>query len=175
MPCIYSYARCESYCRWLRSLLLHLSYVFQVLINSLVCWFCTSALTLGTCFQNGSVHENDFIITWFRLVFRFWRQLGAGRAAEEPHCGWAASLFHQQPPQLPGKQHLQTHLQKHHVHQLLRLCQGKCTFMDCLSCLEARTSLGACLFFFYMGWFWGDAGITVSSISVRLSFCLFGL
>ena len=30
----------ESYCRGLRSLLLHLCYVFWALMNSLVCWFC---------------------------------------------------------------------------------------------------------------------------------------
>ena len=36
----------ESYRRRLRSSLLYLSYVFQALINSLVCWFCTSALGL---------------------------------------------------------------------------------------------------------------------------------
>ena len=35
-----------SYCRWLRSLLLYLCYVFWALINSLACWFCTSALSL---------------------------------------------------------------------------------------------------------------------------------
>ena len=34
----------ESHHRWLRSLLLYLCYVFQVLINSLVCWFCMSTL-----------------------------------------------------------------------------------------------------------------------------------
>ena len=32
----------ESYCRWLRSLLLYLCYIFWVLINSLVCWSCMS-------------------------------------------------------------------------------------------------------------------------------------
>ena len=36
----------ESYCRQLRSLLLYLCYVFQSLINSLVRWFCTSAVGL---------------------------------------------------------------------------------------------------------------------------------
>ena len=36
----------ESYRRRLRSLLLYLCYVFRALINSLVCWFCTSALDL---------------------------------------------------------------------------------------------------------------------------------
>ena len=36
----------ESYRRWLRSLLLYLCYVFWVLINSLVCWFCMCALGL---------------------------------------------------------------------------------------------------------------------------------
>ena len=36
----------ESYRRRLRSLLLYLCYVFRTLINSLVCWFCTSALGL---------------------------------------------------------------------------------------------------------------------------------
>ena len=36
----------ESYRRRLRSLLLYLCYVFRALINSLVCWFCTSALGL---------------------------------------------------------------------------------------------------------------------------------
>ena len=30
----------ESYCRWLRSLLLYLCDVYQELINSFVCWFC---------------------------------------------------------------------------------------------------------------------------------------
>ena len=36
----------ESYHRWLSSLLLCLCDVFWVLINSLVCWFCMSALGL---------------------------------------------------------------------------------------------------------------------------------
>ena len=36
----------ESYCRQLRSLLLYLCYTFWALINSLVSWFCTSALGL---------------------------------------------------------------------------------------------------------------------------------
>ena len=36
----------ESYCRRLRSLLLCLCDVFRTLINSLICWFCTSALGL---------------------------------------------------------------------------------------------------------------------------------
>ena len=36
----------ESYRRRLRSLLLFLSYVFRALINSLLCWFCTSAVGL---------------------------------------------------------------------------------------------------------------------------------
>ena len=36
----------ESYHRRLRSLLLYWCYVFQVLINSLVCWFCMSTLGL---------------------------------------------------------------------------------------------------------------------------------
>ena len=36
----------ESYCRGLRSLLLYLCYVFWVLINSLVRWFCTSTVGL---------------------------------------------------------------------------------------------------------------------------------
>ena len=36
----------ESYRRRLRSLLLYWRYVFRALINSLVCWFCTSALGL---------------------------------------------------------------------------------------------------------------------------------
>ena len=36
----------ESYCRRLRSLLLCLCDVFRMLINSLICWFCTSALGL---------------------------------------------------------------------------------------------------------------------------------
>ena len=34
----------ESYHRQFRSSLLHLCYVFRALINSLVCWLCTSAL-----------------------------------------------------------------------------------------------------------------------------------
>ena len=42
VPCIYTHQ--VSYCRWLMSLLLYLCYVFQAPINSLVCWFCTSAL-----------------------------------------------------------------------------------------------------------------------------------
>ena len=36
----------ESYCRQRRSLLLYLCYVFWVLINSPVCWFCMSTLSL---------------------------------------------------------------------------------------------------------------------------------
>ena len=36
----------EWYHRRLRSLLLYLCYVLQVLINSLMCWFCTSILGL---------------------------------------------------------------------------------------------------------------------------------
>ena len=36
----------ESYYRRLRSLLLSLRYIFWVLINSLVCWFCRSTLGL---------------------------------------------------------------------------------------------------------------------------------
>ena len=36
----------ESYHRQLRSLLLYLHDIFQALINSLVCWFCTGALGL---------------------------------------------------------------------------------------------------------------------------------
>ena len=36
----------KSYCRWFRSLLLCLYSIFWTLINSLVCWFCTSALGL---------------------------------------------------------------------------------------------------------------------------------
>ena len=39
----------ESYCRRLGSLLLYLCYVYWVLINFLVCWFCTSVL--GLCFR----------------------------------------------------------------------------------------------------------------------------
>ena len=39
VPCVYLYARWESDCRWLRSLLLCLCDVFHVLINSLVCGF----------------------------------------------------------------------------------------------------------------------------------------
>ena len=42
----------ESYRRRLGSLLLYLCYVFRALINSLVCWFCTSALGL-VLFQIG--------------------------------------------------------------------------------------------------------------------------
>ena len=36
----------ESYCRWFKSLLLYLCYMFWALISSLVCWFCTCALHL---------------------------------------------------------------------------------------------------------------------------------
>ena len=36
----------ENHRRRLTSLLLYLCYIFQALINSLVCWFCTSALDL---------------------------------------------------------------------------------------------------------------------------------
>ena len=46
----------ESYIRRLRSLLLYLCYVFRALINSLVCWFCTSALSL-VLFQFCSLQE----------------------------------------------------------------------------------------------------------------------
>ena len=37
----------ESYHRWLRSLLLCLCCVFQALINSLVCWFLPTCVSLG--------------------------------------------------------------------------------------------------------------------------------
>ena len=36
---VFTHRPAESYCRWLRSLLLYLCYVFQVLIYSLVGWF----------------------------------------------------------------------------------------------------------------------------------------
>jgi len=56
----------KSYCRRLRSLLLYLCYVFWALINSLVCWFCTSTVfqicascrnvvTGGVCWEEGQV------------------------------------------------------------------------------------------------------------------------
>ena len=41
MYLVFTCLRCVSYCRWLGFLLLCL---FWALINSLVCWFCTSAL-----------------------------------------------------------------------------------------------------------------------------------
>ena len=54
----------ESYCRWLRSLLLYLCYIFQVLINALVCWFCTSTVGLVLfqifCFVWGSAFSLFF-------------------------------------------------------------------------------------------------------------------
>ena len=46
----------ESYRRRLRSFLLYLCYIFRVLINSLECWFCTSALGL-VLFQIHFVEE----------------------------------------------------------------------------------------------------------------------
>ena len=42
----------ESYCTRLRSLFLSLCDVFRELINSLVCWFCTSTLGLVLLFMN---------------------------------------------------------------------------------------------------------------------------
>ena len=44
VPCIFTCMSGEN--RRLRSLLLFLCYVFRALINSLVCWFCTSTLGL---------------------------------------------------------------------------------------------------------------------------------
>ena len=44
MYLVFTCMPCESYRRWLRFLLL--CYVFQALINSLVCWFCTGTLGL---------------------------------------------------------------------------------------------------------------------------------
>ena len=47
MCLIFTYTPGESYCRWLRSLLLCLCDVFHTLINSLMpCWFCMSTLGL---------------------------------------------------------------------------------------------------------------------------------
>ena len=44
----------ESYCRWLRSLLLYLCYIFWVLINSLVCWLwnMVSRPGVSVCWQS---------------------------------------------------------------------------------------------------------------------------
>ena len=80
VPCIYLHARWElqkmylwwslcalylhacqvRYCRWLRFLLLYLC-VFQALINSIVCWFCTSTLgpVLFQIFYVGALANND--------------------------------------------------------------------------------------------------------------------
>ena len=62
----------ESYCRWLRSLL-YLCYVFQALINSLGCWFCTSALGLilfQTCYRKQHyvkvINQSKHLIIWHR-------------------------------------------------------------------------------------------------------------
>ena len=39
MYLVFTHKPGESYCRWLRSLLLYLCYIFCTMINSLVCWF----------------------------------------------------------------------------------------------------------------------------------------
>ena len=61
----------ESYRRRLRSLFLCLCDVFRALINSLVCWFCTSALSLVlfqiyTYICQSSVSRQPFAFWYFR-------------------------------------------------------------------------------------------------------------
>ena len=71
----------ESYRRRLRSLLLYLCYVFRALINSLVCWFYTSALGLvlfqirrkerkkqSDCMANPTL-QTQICQTWKLLLF----------------------------------------------------------------------------------------------------------
>ena len=41
-----------SCCKWLRSLLLYVCYIFWVLINSLMCWFGTCAVQIHVCFTH---------------------------------------------------------------------------------------------------------------------------
>ena len=61
----------ESYHRRLKSLLLYLCYVFRALINSLECWFCTSALGL-VLFQISERMCSDLILLYVIIIT--WRR-----------------------------------------------------------------------------------------------------
>ena len=67
-----------SYRRRLGSLLLYLRYVFRALINSLVCWFCTSALGL-VLFQICHFLQcaNSPFSSWlfFIIIYYYWSLL----------------------------------------------------------------------------------------------------
>ena len=67
-PCFYTHARWE-YRRRLGSLLLS-CYVFRALINSLVCWFCTSALGL-VLFQICSMDVKHHIYLLIRDYYTY--------------------------------------------------------------------------------------------------------
>ena len=79
----------ESYRRWLRSLLLCLCYVFRALINSLVCWFCTSAVGL-ILFQISvlkTLHQTE-VLLYVHRNRRLIRDGSPGRPPRLSHSSW---------------------------------------------------------------------------------------
>ena len=76
----------DSYRRRLRSLLLYLCDVFRALINSLVCWFCTSALGLvlfQICYSGINVTSSLLLLVF--VVFPTYSQLSVRKRSSSPN------------------------------------------------------------------------------------------
>ena len=76
----------ESYRRRLRSLLLYLCDVFRALINSLVCWFCTSALGLvlfQICYSGINVTSSLLLLVF--VGFPTYSQLSVRKRSSSPN------------------------------------------------------------------------------------------
>ena len=84
----FTYIPGESYCRWLRSLLLCLCDVFHTLINSLMpCWFCMSTLGL------------------IRFQIMIWESLGKQHFWPQSGKVWGKWHFWPRPGKVWGKWH----------------------------------------------------------------------
>ena len=92
MSLVFTHMPGDSYCRWLRSLLLCLCHVFRSLINSLVCWFCTGVLGLAL-FQIATVPFTVFM--WTNPIPRISPFLTADTALkiQEPSSEICSALF----------------------------------------------------------------------------------
>ena len=87
----------ESYCRWLRSLLLYLCYVFQVLINSCVGWFqiiateIFSLLKLEVPKWTEQKNFNTTLGKWPNAVYNTEKQTNKQKSALPSKTRWSSS------------------------------------------------------------------------------------
>ena len=91
----------ESFRRRLRSLLLYLCDVFRALINSLVCWFWTSALGLvlfQICYSGINVTSSLLLLVF--VVFPTYSQLSVRKRSSSPNSMIPKQLLHYYVPSL---------------------------------------------------------------------------